>query len=67
MAKFKIKSLDDLISKLNSGRIAGLIAWQGPSLIDGAQIAVVFNRFAANGQNEQNRGRYGAVMDIARS
>jgi hypothetical protein len=56
MAKFKIKSLDDLISKLNSGRIGGLIAWQGPSLIDGAQIAVVFNRFASNGQNEKTGG-----------
>jgi hypothetical protein len=56
MAKFKIKSLDDLISKLNSGRIGGLIAWQGPSLIDGAQIAVVFNRFASDGQNEKTGG-----------
>jgi hypothetical protein len=66
MAKFKIKSLDDLISKLNSGRIGGLIAWQGPSLIDGAQIAVVFNRFASDGQNEKTGG-YGPILDIARS
>jgi hypothetical protein len=56
MAKFKIKSLDDLISKLNSGRIRGLIIWQGASIVDGAQIALVCNRFASNGQNEKTGG-----------
>jgi hypothetical protein len=37
-----------LISDLNAGRVAGVILWQGASLIDGAPIVHVATAFAGS-------------------
>ncbi len=41
------------ISQLRSGKIGGVILWQGASAIDGAPIVLVANKFAGDSQNSK--------------
>ena len=41
------------MAALNGGKLAGVILWRGESLIDGAPIVLVANKFAANSANDK--------------